>query len=447
MAPFAGLSLEARARRSELAYQAEQDRDRAKLAFDGAKKTWKLRDDNFAELIARLHREAATGTDEGGQLSLPGVEAAPAAAPVLPAWYPQMVPLRTPKVSFEDLGVPRDARALQEWLCKRNDAESDETEIEIVDTAVLAEALPQLSPEARLAAALWLRHTGHLEPVRGIEGFEFRVERTDARCETPEARELCSELLDTLPALGATEKDLGAELCWPPEIVSAMALQLAARGTLVRSGERVEWAARNLGLEGLILGTLRHGRIDKRHLSYQLDVGQDELEASLFMLLALGAVDVIGDKLVFVPEDKREPESTESLDRRVLGAARAEGRPMSVKFTAQHLRLPMRTVCEAMERLCAAGKLTKAAQPGGTSLAEGPWYQKAKKGQGNADEKPTGKEAKKPAKKKSREPQAAQAQEPPPEEPLPWQDTAAAAAAAPDTSDGAVPDEGGALTH
>lgn len=380
--PLTGLSYEERGRRAEMLLQATRQRNQHALDKTDWNKKWKRKDEAFAELIDRLTREAGSGVDEGGQLSLPGVESTETAPTTSadtvqrPPWWPRLPELRTLPLTLEELQAPDDARDLLDWL-----DEQDETPEELTDE-VLAEALPDLGEAERREARLWLSVTGYVRLISRSKGEAFwQVRRTDGPVSCPDRDELenvAERLLEALPPAPAARpiSALQEMFMLPRDWLDALVEQLVARGSLERVGDQsVAWRERLPVAEHLLLTAIKTagGMLLWNDAQDAVQALDPEFELAIAGLHAAGLITLKGAELR-VAGGERVVVTAESLDEGLVLARLNPQAVTSVSAVASALRLPPRLVAEVCARLLGEGKLV-AGQPAAWQRDQaGPWY-------------------------------------------------------------------------
>lgn len=421
------LSLEQRVRRSELLERATRQREQHALDKTTWTKTWKRKDEYFAELIARLTREAGTGVDEGGQLSLPGTDDLPSPPPavdVLSGRWAELARITPPRISawtLEEADLSPVAKKLLGLLRpeKKKGEKAERVTLEQGELYKLLDCLPSVALDA-LAELLCfgLAQTVGKSDIATAETRDEALRLGDWRSNDADPglavlRAMVESEIDVvppdclllevklprralLPLLGGL-KELGAV-----EAVSVDGEQRWRRVARVPLWERLllEAMTRTGGLEYMAERALE-GCIDVEWTRRGL------VEAGALRREAESAVTGQRWELVpweLVPEADRKPlelEQVKTLVKRKVStrAAQKHDRQVSLERLADDLELQPLTVRRACEALVAEGWLAEVQAPKREGAHYfGPWYERAEdkeekggKGKKGAKKKPTSK--------------------------------------------------------
>lgn len=401
------LTMEERVRRSELLERATRQREAHALDKATWTKVWKRRDEYFAELIARLTREAGTGLDEGAQLSIPGTdEASPAEAPieVLSGRWGELCRVDPPRIAAwtrEEAALSPQALAL---LALLRPEESDEE----------AKAKPRKRERKALKRGdlpelLGCSESAAIDALAELLCFQYaEIEGEVIRADEPEQPELLllpdswNENDDPgLRVLGALDKSEAAavsvewlqlEMRLPRRAVLSILGSLARLGAIEGVPEGWRRQARVAVWEKLVLealGRLKSGS-DRWQLKRALG-GCIDPEWTLGALLEAGVLRCeTSDKAwKVVPEGERQPLTAEEIQARLKKPWTGKEKRAAEQL-ARDTGLQLPTVRRACEELQKQGWLVKAKTPG--DWHAGPWYERA------GDKAPKGKGGKAPAK-------------------------------------------------
>jgi DNA-binding transcriptional regulator YhcF (GntR family) len=391
--------MEERVRRSEQLERATREREAHSLVKATWTKAWKRRDEYFAELIARLTREAGTGVDEGGQqLSIPGTE------PELP---PDPTPEPSPPSRWDELARVEPPR-LTVWTLQEADLSPVATRLltllRPVDqdgvarrVRVLLDALPDLldctAAEALDAAAELLcldlaKNIGGQELATGdrrdgLLRLDSWYDRDEAECGLAVLRAM---LQTRKPLLHADELLLETKL--PRRVLLPLLRGLTALGAVECIEGEAEgetyWrrVARVPLWEGLALEALRRAE-GVEHLAKRAVVGCIDLDWAICGLVEAGALAKGKMPGQWSIPDKAEPLSLDDIKAKIKAKVAARGatrsdRRVSVDELARDFSLQIPTMQRACEALAAEGYLVAITKPGDYSgYAAGPWYKRA----------------------------------------------------------------------
>lgn len=415
------LSLDERLRRSELLDKATRQRDQHALDKTTWTKTWKRKDEYFAELIARLTREAGTGVDEGGQLSIPGTDdlpSPPAAVDVLSGRWAELARVTPPRISawtLQEADLSPVATKLLGLLRPEKKEEGEKTRSVTLEQGDLHKLLDCTPPAALDAAAellcFGLARTAGKGKIATGEGRDSLLRLDSWNCDNDQTGlDVLQSMLRTeldavhpdylllevklprralLPLLGGL-KELGAV-----EAVSVDGEQRWRRVARVPLWERLllEALTRTEGVEYQAERALE-GCIDAEWTRRGL------VEAGVLRYDSESAV--TGQRWELVPEADRKPldlDQVKTLVKRKVStrAAQKHDRQVSLERLADDIELQPPTVRRACEALVAEGWLAEVQAPKREGAHYfGPWYERAedkeeKGGKKGAKKKPTSK--------------------------------------------------------
>lgn len=433
------LSLEQRVRRSELLERATRQREQHALDKTTWTKTWKRKDEYFAELIARLTREAGTGVDEGGQLSLPGTDDLPSPPPavdVLSGRWAELARITPPRISawtLEEADLSPVAKKLLGLLRpeKKKGEKAERVTLEQGELYKLLDCLPSVALDA-LAELLCF---GLARPAG--KGMIATGEGRDSLLRLDSWKGTDDEVgLDVLQSMLRTELDavhpyyLLLEVKLPRRALLPLLEGLKGLGAVeavtVDGEQRWRRVARVPLWERLLLETL--ARVEGiEHLAERALEGCIDVSWTLRGLLEAGVLrpgkqSTSGGRWELVPEADRKPLDLDQVKTMVKRKFAVRASPynsaeLPIERLVNDLELQPATLRCACRALVAEGWLALAKEPKHGGHYFGPWYQRAEDKKDKAGKKAPkdgrprkDKSSKKPAAKPNLRQQARQRQ-------------------------------------
>lgn len=386
------LSKEERVRRAELLEQATRKREAHALDKAAWTKVWKRKDEYFAELMARLTREAGTGIDEGRQLTIPETDDAPASAPsdapieVLTGRWAELARIDPPRITawtLQEADLSPVASKLLELLKPRQDGERiRKVSLKRADLPELLDCSPSEALDALaelLCFDLAELHGDKEVTSNGVQDDLLRLDHLGFNDHEDPARAVLEAMLHP----EASIDDLSLEVKLPRRVLLPLLAGLVALGAVTKEAGGWRRVARVPLWERLVLDVLARGDgreyLAKRALVGCIDVTwtvSGLIEAGVLVSGKSGAG--TGEVWQIVDEADREPLSPDEVKTRVKRET-PEQSPVSLERLSRDVGLQAPTVRRACEALAADGWLAQAKTPKGYvgETYFGPWYERA----------------------------------------------------------------------